>query len=143
MSSASANSSTQTLYLAEGGTETEIMFKHGQEFPHFAVFELLKNKEAKAALKTMYQQYLDTVASSGFSALMAGLDYRASPDWAALLGYSPAGLREIQGECVQFLRDVAGPYEEQIPEINIAGIIGPRGDAYALNKTITADEAED
>ncbi len=131
------------LYLAEGGTETEILYKHGYEFPHFAVFELLNNRQAKRQLEDMFARYLDTVAETGWSALMGGLDYRASPDWGKLLGYSPEGLREMQIRCIEFLREVARPYDGQIDEIRITGVIGPRGDAYALNQTITADEAED
>lgn len=131
------------VYLTEGGTETEIMFRHGFEFPHFAVFELLKNKQAMVILRDMFQRYLDVVAQSGCCALMSGLDYRASPDWAALLGYSPDGLREVQAQCIDFLRDVAAPYHDQIDDIVFVGILGPRGDAYALNKTITAEDAEE
>jgi S-methylmethionine-dependent homocysteine/selenocysteine methylase len=38
---------------------------------------------------------------------------------------------------------VAKPYEGQVPDIKYVGVIGPRGDAYSLNKTITEDMAED
>jgi S-methylmethionine-dependent homocysteine/selenocysteine methylase len=131
------------LYLAEGGTETEIMFRHGFEFPHFAVFELLKNAQAVSVLKDMYRRYLDVVAETGSCALMGGLDYRASPDWAGLLGYSRDGLFDVQAQCIDFLRNVAAPYRDQIPEIVIVGNIGPRGDAYALNTEITAEIAEE
>ncbi len=130
-------------YLAEGGTETEIMFRHGYDFPHFAVFELLKNPDATEKLRDMYRRYLDVVAESGFAAMMGALDYRASPDWGKLLGYSAQGLADVQCQCIEFLREVAQPYQDQISEIRISGIVGPRGDAYSLNKTITADEAED
>lgn len=129
-------------YLCEGGTETEIMYRHGFEFPHFAVFELLKDPDATAALQAMYAQYLDVVAESGHAALVCGLDYRASPDWGRLLGYSDQGLADMQARCIDFLRDVARPYQDRIGEIRIGGNVGPRGDAYALNKTITAEEAE-
>jgi len=130
-------------YLSEGGTETEIMFRHGYEFPHFAVFELLKNPQATQTLRDMYKSYLDVVADSGMAALICGLDYRASPDWGKLLGYSREGLADVQEQCIEFLRDVARPYRDQIGEIRIGGNVGPRGDAYALNQTITADEAEE
>lgn len=132
-----------TLYLTEGGTETEIMYKHGHELPHFAMYPLLDNPNAVADLKVMFEKYLDTVAESGFSALMGGLDYRASPDWGKLLGYSPEGLSEMQHRSIEFLREVAQPYQKQISDILIVGIVGPRGDAYSLNKTITPEESED
>lgn len=133
----------KAIFLTEGGTETEIMFRHGHDFPHFAMFELLKNRQAMDDLRDMYRRYLDVVAETDFGALMSGLDYRASPDWGQLLGYSPEGLADVQAQCITFLREVAASYSGQIRDIRFAGIIGPRGDAYSLNRTITADEAED
>ena len=134
---------SDVLYLTEGGTETEIMYKFGHELPHFAVFPLLENPMAVRDLQNIFEKYLDVVAQSGFTALMSGLDYRASPDWAQLLGYSKNGLAEMQHRSIEFLRNVAKPYEAQINNIFFAGIVGPRGDAYLLNKTITAEESED
>lgn len=134
---------SDVFYITEGGTETEIMYKFGHELPHFAMYPLLDNPKAVQDLELMFHKYLDSLAKSGFSALMGGLDYRASPDWAQLLGYSHDGLAEMQHRSIEFLRNVAKPYQNQISEILYAGIVGPRGDAYSLNKTITAEEAED
>lgn len=130
-------------YLTEGGTETEIMYRHGHELREFAMFELVDSPSAMSDLSDMYRRYLDVAAKHGFGALIAGLDYRASPDWAKKIGYSRTALADIQHRCIDFLRDVAKPYEDQLPRIVICGCCGPRGDAYALNRTITADEAED
>lgn len=74
---------------------------------------------------------------------MGGLDYRASPDWGELLGYSPAGLAEVNIQSIEFLREIAREYTSEIPDILIQGLIGPRGDAYERNETITENEAED
>jgi len=134
---------SDVLYLTEGGTETEIMYKFGHDLPHFAMYPLLDNPNAVHDLKHMFRRYLDTVAQSGFSALMGGLDYRASPDWGQLLGYSKDGLAEMQHRSIEFLRDVARPYDKQIANILFVGIVGPKGDAYSLNRTITPEESED
>lgn len=91
----------------------------------------------------MYTRYLDVAARHGFCPLMGGLDYWASQDWAAVLGYSPDALAEMQLRSIDFLRDVAKPYVEQVPAIYFVGIVGPRGDAYTADRAITADEAED
>jgi S-methylmethionine-dependent homocysteine/selenocysteine methylase len=131
------------LYLTEGGTETEVMYKFGFELPQFALFPLLDNPKAVSAMRGMYQRYLDKVAENGFSALIGGLDYRASPDWGRLLGYSPEGLADMQHRAIGFLRDAAKPYEGQIRHLLIAGVVGPRGDAYALNRSVSAEEAEE
>lgn len=132
-----------TFYLAEGGQETEIMYKHGHDLPEFAMFPLLDRPKAVADLRSMWTRYLEVAAQRGFVALMGGLDYRASPDWGTKLGYSAAGLEGMQLRAIDFLREVGRPYEGQVPEILIVGIVGPRGDAFELNRTITAEEAED
>jgi S-methylmethionine-dependent homocysteine/selenocysteine methylase len=131
------------IFLTEGGIETEILYKWGYELPQFAMYPLLDNPGAMSAMRGMYRRYLDVVSAHGLSALMGGLDYRASPDWGELLGYSPAGLAEANHRSIDFLRVLAGEYADDIPEILIQGFIGPRGDAYQLNRTITERDAED
>ncbi len=143
MKALSGNDKDGVLYITEGGTETEIMYKFGHKLPHFAMYPLLDDPKAVQDLKQMFQKYFDAVANSGFSAFVGGLDYRASPDWSQLLGYSSDGLADMQHRSIEFLRDLAKPYENQIPGILFVGIVGPRGDAYSLNKTITAEESED
>ncbi len=119
------------------------MYRHGHELPEFAMYPLLDDRRAVADLADMYTRYLEVAAAHGFVALMGGLDYRASPDWASKLGISRDGLAEFQLRSIEFLRDIARPFERQIPQILIVGIVGPRGDAYGQNRTITADEAEE
>ena len=130
-------------YLTEGGQETEIMYKYGYELPSFALFPLLDNPRAVTELRGMYGRYLDTAARHGFGVVIGGLDYRASPDWGALLGYSSDQLAEMQLRSISFLREIAQPYRAHLPALLYAGIVGPRGDAYETNQTITADESEE
>jgi homocysteine S-methyltransferase len=130
-------------YLTEGGQETEIMYKYGYELPSFALFPLLDNPGAVTELRGMYGRYLDTAARHGFGVVIGALDYRASPDWGSLLGYSSEQLAEMQMRSISFLREVAQPYQARVPALLYAGIVGPRGDAYETNQTITADEAEE
>jgi homocysteine S-methyltransferase len=134
---------TGVNYLTEGGQETEIMYKYGFDLPHFAMFPLLDDPRAVAELRGMYGRYLDTAARHGFGVVIGGLDYRASPDWASLLGYSSEALAEMQMRAIDFLRELARPYQGQVPALMYAGIVGPRGDAYETNQTITAEEAEE
>ncbi len=131
------------FYLTEGGQETEIQYRHGHDLPEFAMYPLLDNAAAMADLRAMYAKILDVAADHGFVAMISGLDYRGSPDWAKKLGYSRAGLTDALERSIAFLRDVAQPYRGQVPDILIGGQVGPRGDAYSLNRTITADEAGD
>ena len=131
------------FYLSEGGTETELMYKYGFELPQFAMFPLLDNPEAVSKMREMFRSYLEVAAKHKICALMGGLDYRASPDWGELLGYSAEGLSEANLHSIEFLREIASEYASEIPNILIQGLIGPRGDAYERNETITENEAED
>lgn len=131
------------FYLTEGGQETEIQYRHGHDLPEFAMYPLLDDADAMADLTAMYSRVLDVAAEHGFAAMICGLDYRASPDWGEKLGYSRERLADALEQSIAFLRAVVRPYEGRVPEILIGGMLGPRGDAYSLNQTITADEAED
>jgi homocysteine S-methyltransferase len=131
------------VFLTEGGSETEIMYRHGFELAEFAMFPLLDNPRALAAIRAMYCAQLDIAAEYGLSFLLTGLDYRASPDWGARLGYSPQSLADANIAAIEFLRNIAKGYDRQIPRLLIGGILGPRGDAYGLNSEITTASAED
>jgi len=132
---------TGEFFLTEGGTETEMMYRHGFELPEFCMLPLLDNPQAVSAMRGMFCQQLDVAAEFGLSFLLTGLDYRASPDWGAKLGYSPSALADANIAAIEFLRDIAKGYEGQIPHLHIGGILGPRGDAYSLNNEITAESA--
>ena len=119
------------------------MYRHGHELPEFAMFALLDDPAARRDIEAMYRSYLDVASEHGFVALMGGLDYRASPDWADKIGYSAGQLEDVQLRCIELLREVARPYAGRVPGVLFAGIVGPRGDAYQLNRTITAQEAEE
>ena len=130
-------------YLTEGGIETEIMYRWGHELPHFAMYPLLEDPRAMVDVRGMYRAFLDVAAARGFSVLMGGLDYRASPDWGRLVGYSPAGLAEANLRSIAFLRELAAEYADDIDEILVQGFVGPRGDAYERDVSMTREEAED
>jgi len=131
------------LFLTEGGVETELMYKWGFELPHFATYPLFDNPNAMSAIRGIFHRYLDVAAKYGLSTLVSGLDYRASPDWGALLGYSPAALADATLQSVEFTRELIQEYADDIPQGLVVGTLGPRGDAYQLNNTITKNEAED
>lgn len=129
-------------YLTEGGQETELMYGHGFDLPHFALFPVLDDPAASAKLREMYDEVLRVAENRQFGVLLGGLDYRASPDWAGLLGYDDEALSQYQQRAIQFLREVSTPYEKHIPDILLCGIIGPQGDAYERNQTTTTQTAQ-
>jgi homocysteine S-methyltransferase len=131
------------LYLTEGGFETELMYLHGFEIPHFAAFTLLDDADGRDAMRALYSRVCDVAAAEGFGILFGWINYRASPDWAAKLGLSSAGLREATLRSIDFLEDLRKDYAAQIPDFLLNDAIGPRGDAYGTGGGITEAEAED
>ncbi len=131
------------FYLTEGGTETEIMYKWGFELPEFAMFPLLDDPKADAVIRDMYRRYLEVAAEHDTGILLNAHDYRASPDWAAKLGYSAAGLKEMQQRTIAFLEDMRAEFADRVRDVYIGAGIGPRGDAYGTGGDISESEAED
>lgn len=131
------------LYLTEAGTETEVMYKWGYDLPHFAMFTLLDNPEAVAVIQDMFRRYFDAAEANGTGMVVCGVDYRASPDWAQLLGYSAEGLAEMQERAIALLTGLRDEYRGRVDDVYVGGAVGPRGDAYSLNRTITEAAAED
>lgn len=130
------------IYLTEGGQETEVMYKHGFELPEFSMYPLLDDPAAVDTMQRMYEACLEVAASNGTGIVLGGLDYRASPDWAAKLGYSTEVLADFQLRAIDFLRGVAAPFGARIPSLLFAGTVGPRGDAYTGGAEMDAGEAE-
>lgn len=130
------------IYLTEGGQETEVMYKHGFELPEFSMYPLLDDPVAVERMTAMYESVLGVAASHGTGIVLGGLDYRASPDWAAKLGYSTEVLADFQLRAIEFLRTVAEPFQDRISSLLFAGTVGPRGDAYTGGETMDAEEAE-
>ena len=75
--------------------------------------------------------------------MFCSLTYRASRDWGQLLGFSAEGLAEMNHKAIAFYREIAGEVGLDPASTLYSGCIGPRGDAYQTNPTITAASAED
>lgn len=129
------------IYLTEGGVETEILYKWGFELPEFAMFPLLDEPEAMSVIRAMYDRYFQAAEAHDAGLLIAGTDYRASPDWGTKIGCSEARLRDYIHRNIEFLLEMREAYAGRVRDVYVAASIGPRGDAYGTGGTITADEA--
>ena len=66
--------------------------------------------------------------------------WRASPGWAAQLGYSPEQLDALNRKAIALMEELRAEYQGEAP-IVISGCVGPEGDGYAPETMLTADEA--
>lgn len=134
---------TDDIFLTDGGSETWLMYKRGFELPNFSAFHLLNDQQASAALREYYMAFANIAAELGAPFIFDSLTYRASRDWGALLGYSAQGLAEMNHRCIDLYRDCAAKAGLAAENTVISGCIGPKGDAYKLNQSLTAEAAEE
>src|SRR4051812_41080218 len=80
------------LFLTDGGIETVLIFHEGLELPAFAAFDLLKDEEGTNALRAYYAPYAELARGRGVGFVAESPTWRASPRWAAEIGYSAEDL---------------------------------------------------
>jgi len=49
---------SSSIFMTDGGLETDLIFNKGIDLPEFAAFDLLKSSEGKLTLKNYYKDYL-------------------------------------------------------------------------------------
>jgi S-methylmethionine-dependent homocysteine/selenocysteine methylase len=68
--------------------------------------------------------------------------WRANADRGAKLGYSADALATVNKQLVSLLKDIRNAYETRQTPIVISGYIGPRGDGYIPDSSMSVQEAE-
>jgi S-methylmethionine-dependent homocysteine/selenocysteine methylase len=128
------------LFLTDGGAETTLIFDDGIDLPDFAAFPLLDDADGHAALTRYFERYAGIAERDGAGIVLETATWRASPDWAARLGYDEERLDAANRKAVDLLLDVRQRFA--IPVV-ISGCVGPRGDAYRPDTTMSREEARD
>ena len=44
-------------FVTDGGLETDLIYHHGADLPAFAAFPLLEDDDARAVLRSYYEEY--------------------------------------------------------------------------------------
>ena len=132
----------RSLFLTEGGIETTLIFHDGLDLPHFAAYDLLTREGGEAALRRYFEPYVAIARERGVGIVLETPTWRASPDWAELLGHGPDELAELNRRAVGLLEAVRDEHETGETPIVISGCVGPRGDGYAVGDAMSAEAAE-
>ena len=126
-------------FISEAGFETDLLFNHGIDLPHFATFGLLESAEHRATIRTYFQAVIDLARRDNTGVVIETATWRASSDWGALLGYDADALDRVNHEAVEFFVEL----RKANPDVDvvISGNMGPRGDGYAVGHMMSAAEA--
>jgi homocysteine S-methyltransferase len=114
--------------VTDGGLETDLIYHHGMDLPHFAAFPLVETGEGRELLTAYYDDYAAIAERVGASLMLESPTWRANGDWGALLGYSPAALARVNESAITMLAGLRDRYA--VPEVLVGGAVGPRGDGY-------------
>jgi S-methylmethionine-dependent homocysteine/selenocysteine methylase len=131
------------VFLTDGGLETTMIFHRGLDLPHFASFKLLEDEQGRAALRDYFSRYLDVARERGAGFILDTATWRSNPDWGALLGYDPEALDAVNRAAVEFARLIRDEHGATGAPVLVNGVVGPRGDGYAVDRVMSADEAEE
>lgn len=123
------------LFLTDGGIETTLIFHEGLELPDFAAFDLLRRPSGQEALRKYFRPYAALAARYGTGLILESPTWRASPDWAARLGYPDVSW--INREAIALLEEM------RQADTVLSGCIGPRGDGYIADRKMTVGAARD
>jgi S-methylmethionine-dependent homocysteine/selenocysteine methylase len=90
-------------FVTDGGMETDLIFHHGVELPHFAVFPLVLRTEGRALLERYYADYAGIARRVGAGLMLESPTWRANPDWGERLGYPPRSLDDVNRRAIEWL----------------------------------------
>jgi S-methylmethionine-dependent homocysteine/selenocysteine methylase len=127
------------MALTDGGMETSLSFHAGFELPCFASFPLLGDGRGRAAIRRYFEPFLDMAQARGLPFVLDTATWRANPDWGAKLGYNADTLAAANRDAVRFARELAAGRDD----VTINGVLGPRGDGYAVGERMSGDHAAD
>jgi S-methylmethionine-dependent homocysteine/selenocysteine methylase len=128
-------------FLTDGGLETDLIFHHGADLPEFAAFDLLKDEEGTALLRTYYEPYARLARDRGVGFVLETPTWRASKGWGARIGYSEDEVVEMNRRAVALMQEIRSACETEESPFVISGCIGPEDDGYDPEHFLSADAA--
>jgi homocysteine S-methyltransferase len=131
------------LFLTDGGIETTLIFHQGIDLPLFAAFPLLDEERGTAALRRYYGPYLALARERDAGFVLESPTWRASPRWAAQLGYSKDQLARMNRKAISLMEELRESHGSESRPVVISGCIGPHDDGYDPVELLDAEAARD
>ncbi len=131
------------LFLTDGGIETTLIFHQGLDLPAFAAFVLLADEAGTNELRRYYAPYLALAAEQGVGLVLESPTWRASPRWAAELGYDEDQLDDLNRRAIALMEELRAEADTGAAPVVISGCIGPQDDGYRPSTKLSAGEARD
>lgn len=127
--------------VTDGGMETDLIFHHGVELPHFAAFVLIDDELGRGRLERYYEAYADVARRAGAGLLLDAPTWRANADWGALVGYGAEDLARVNRAAIAWLLELRHRRFGDLDDVVVSGMVGPRGDGYQPGAGVDPDQA--
>jgi S-methylmethionine-dependent homocysteine/selenocysteine methylase len=92
-------------------------------------------------LRNYYRTYAQLAVRFGAGYVFESPTWRANPDWATKLGYSPAELEAANRDAIRLMHQVLTECETPDSPMVISGCVGPRGDGYQVGAVMSPEES--
>ena len=130
------------LFLTDAGIETDLIFNHGIEIREFAAHTLLPDAQGRHGLENYLRGFLELARQTGAGFVLDSQTWKAHMHWAGDLETNADELRAVNREAIDFIAGLREEFATDNEPIVLNGVIGPRGDAYAPDAAVAAEEAE-
>ena len=131
----------ERVFLSDSGLETDLIYNHGVELPHFSSVALVGSADGRRLLREYYERHLAIARRAGTGFILESATWRASPDWGERLGLSPDTLAALNRDAMALIAGLRADWRD-VPTV-LSGNVGPRGDGYVPDAAMTAGAAED
>ena len=97
---------------------------------------------APHALRRYYAPYASLAAERGLGFVAESPTWRASPRWAAAIGYGEDELAGFNRRAIALMEELRAQYERPGAPVVISGCVGPHDDGYNPAEILSAKDAE-
>lgn len=129
------------FFLSDGGLETYLIFDKGYELPCFSAAVLLDSDQGRRDLVEYYERFVEIARQSGRGFILDAPTWRAGVAWAGPLGKSVSDVLQTNERAVGFVSEIRMRHETDSLPILVNGLVGPSGDAYAPDATLSYQDA--
>jgi len=128
-------------FLTDSGLETTLVFHDKIDLPHMASITLHATEQGERRMRDYLIRHIEIAKAHNAGFVLESASWRASPDWGAKLGFSPADLITLNRKSIALLAGLRNEFESPQCPMPISGNIGPRGDGYFPDQMMTGAEA--
>ncbi|MCU0289734.1 MAG: homocysteine S-methyltransferase family protein, partial [Acidobacteria bacterium] len=107
--------------------------------PFIAHSGLIYDQQGRAALNRIYREYIDIARAHHLPMMSYAPTWRSNPE--NLQKSIFAGYKNINTDCVQFLKEIRDSYADYSPSIFIGGLMTCKGNAYSPAEALSKHDA--